>query len=230
MAKVLKKNKYCATLIGANTAQNYRFEPAILQAQKTILCSECITVEAVIEREQRNEKVKDKRQSVQKERIEKDSQDIVATNTGMAAITPVKYKGSNMDGIACSVQKAEHKYAARRYPPFPLPMVDMHTDTAIRDRLVDVWNVTNSIKKKKKDTDCSLKQKFEGIHDDQCSQCENINSTTLISCYFCNTVVCENCNNDNECMSECAIQGNYGREDDDTADNNIIYACKEFLA
>jgi hypothetical protein len=40
MAKVLKKNKYCATLIGANTAQNYRFEPAILQAQKTILCSE----------------------------------------------------------------------------------------------------------------------------------------------------------------------------------------------
>ena len=36
MAKVLKKNKYCATLIGVNTAKNYRFEPAILQAQKTI--------------------------------------------------------------------------------------------------------------------------------------------------------------------------------------------------
>lgn len=221
VAKKLQKNKYAATVIAALKAKLFMYEPAILQAIKVLCFSDNVTLDAVVDREKANFKVKEKRESVQTLRMKADSKDTLTRNIGMTSTTPAKYKGGHYDGIVCSEQKAEQEESARPCPPFPFIKEQLLLDDVSKQRLMDVWNVTNSLKKKFTTTESNEKIKYEGDHDDVCSECEK-ESITPLPCYFCKKILCEQCNeNDNECWSQVSIE--------EVDDHILIYSCKECL-
>lgn len=183
--KRLKQHKYASTLIGTAGQKNGRYERHILDAVVSIVAGDPASINSANKFIGKMNKRKENREARLNVITENFLSDVTAQNLGMGPIKH-EYRTAGRDGVLSGRQYQESAASAKPVPPFPFRNEELLKSSNDKQRLIDIWDWTKSLRSRKKqavqdDNNCAIcKGKLDEF--DKIGRCHNCKTPAHEAC------------------------------------------------